>query len=646
MLLAIAALAALAVSVRPIAALVEALVARIDHPFDLEWMEGAQLLHAARLLEGEPIYRPCQDGFVPLPYPPLHFALLAALGVASGGLDYTVGRALSVAALFALLWIVVREVWRAAPTRAGREIAVVVAVASVAAGYPVVDGWYDLIRVDTLAAALLAGAAALCASLRRDDRWQWGVAAGVLLALAFFAKQTAAVYAPWLALMMWLRQRRAAVAMVVTGALCSGAALGALQWTSDGWYWTATVTALGKHDILPEAAWRAAARLWSFCPWALGVVPVAAVAARQRWLRYRTVTWLGMFLLALPQSIVASAKAAAHVNNLMMAVVLAGPVLVMCCADVDRGARAGGHGGWGDAARLAAAALLVAFGVRWDHRWPSYLPAEADRLRAEGLHRMIAALEGDVVMPEHPFVPVMHGKTTDQPITQAYHDYGALGPDAFDAFRCGQQISAPWAVLGVAPTPLMAGIIHRQYLEARRVAGSPPMRSGYRTRPTILLRRRPPEGERLRPRILGDFESGTFIGWTYAGEAFARGPQRSHRGVMGTGGHFYASSLHRERGDAATGRLESPPFVIDRDVLALSVGGGAAGVHVELKIAGRRRFVATGRNAPVMIPHLWNVARFRGRSAQLVVRDDATGGWGHIHVDDVVLYDLRGDDLR
>lgn len=639
MLLAIAALAAVAVAARPIAALGQALGLRIDYPFDLEWMEGGQLVHAARLLEGQPIYRACQDGgFVPLPYPPLHFVVVAGLGALFGGVGYGLGRASSVLSLLALLAIVVREVWRAAPTRASREVLVLVAVASVAAGYPVVDGWYDLIRVDMLAAALLVAATALCASLSRDmpHPVRWGVVIGFVLTLAFFTKQTAAVYGPWLAMVVLLRQRRAAGAMIVSGALATGIALAALQWSSDGWYWTATVSALAKHDISGEAAWRAAARLWAFCPWACLIAPIAVGSWRMRWLRYRTVVWLGMFVFAVPQSIIATAKAAAHVNNLMMAVVLAGPTLCLCCADVYRGAR--GHGRWADVASLAAVALLIAFGAGWDHSWPRYLPTAVDRIRAENLHRMIAALDGDAIMPEHPFVPVMHGKRTAQPITQAYHDYGALRPDQFDAFACAQRIDAPWALLGVAPTPLMAGFIHRQYTMDRRVAGSPAMRSGYGTRPSVVLRRRPPE-ERLRTRVLHDFESGAFTGWTSSGDAFARGPLGRRRSVMGTGGKFFASSYHRQLGDGAKGKLVSSRFVIDRDVLALSVGGGVAGVHVELRVDGRRRFVAIGRNAPVMIPYQWDVSRFRGRRAQLIVVDDATGGWGHIHLDDVVLYD-------
>ncbi len=38
-------------------------------------------------------------------------------------------------------------------------------------------------------------------------------------------------------------------------------------------------------------------------------------------------------------------------------------------------------------------------------------------------------------------------------------------------------------------------------------------------------------------------------------------------------------------------------------------------------------------------PGGWDVSEFAGKSAHLVVVDDATGGWGHLNLDQIVLTD-------
>ena len=108
---------ALAAAALAFAALAWLVARRIGYPYDLEWLEGATLWHAQRLLDGQPIYAPPSLDFVPHPYTPLYPWLLALLGRVFG-VSYVVGRALSVAAFAGALVVGWRFCRRLRVTRA------------------------------------------------------------------------------------------------------------------------------------------------------------------------------------------------------------------------------------------------------------------------------------------------------------------------------------------------------------------------------------------------------------------------------------------------------------------------------------------------------------------------------------------------
>ena len=76
--------------------------------------------------------------------------------------------------------------------------------------------------------------------------------------------------------------------------------------------------------------------------------------------------------------------------------------------------------------------------------------------------------------------------------------------------------------------------------------------------------------------VLGDFEDGTYQGWTSEGDAFGDGPatgsigpQRPIKGFQGKG--LVNTFLNR---DESKGTLTSPQFTINRKFLTFLVGGG------------------------------------------------------------------------
>ena len=129
-----------------------AIAGRIGYPYDLEWMEGGMLHHALRMREHHGIYGPPSIEFIPYLYTPMYPALLATLG-GIFGLGYTLGRTISVLSLLGIAIVATLAI--AAPrfrhvARGPALCGVALALGLFAAAYPDMEGWYDLVRADTL----------------------------------------------------------------------------------------------------------------------------------------------------------------------------------------------------------------------------------------------------------------------------------------------------------------------------------------------------------------------------------------------------------------------------------------------------------------------------------------------------------------
>ncbi|WP_228479458.1 glycoside hydrolase family 32 protein [Microbacterium atlanticum] len=144
-------------------------------------------------------------------------------------------------------------------------------------------------------------------------------------------------------------------------------------------------------------------------------------------------------------------------------------------------------------------------------------------------------------------------------------------------------------------------------------------------------------------RLLADFEGRTWgEGWTATGDFAAAAPSTSE--LVGQVGGRVADTFVGG-GDPATGVITSPAFTVDRDFLHVLVGGGRNALgeepatSVQLLVDGRPVRTATGDDSGRLRPVQWDVREFAGRTAQFQILDDATGEWGHLMVDQVVLSD-------
>ena len=165
----------------------------------------------------------------------------------------------------------------------------------------------------------------------------------------------------------------------------------------------------------------------------------------------------------------------------------------------------------------------------------------------------------------------------------------------------------------------------------------------------LLLAVRPVQAAPPRPDvILADFEGVGYGGWRTTGTAFGTGPAQGtlpgQMPVSGYRGHGLASSF--VGGDAATGTLTSPVFTITRRHINFLIGGGRhpGAACINLLLDGRLTRTATGPNGvPGGTERLnwasWDVADLEGKAARIQIVDTATGGWGHINVDQITQSD-------
>ena len=148
--------------------------------------------------------------------------------------------------------------------------------------------------------------------------------------------------------------------------------------------------------------------------------------------------------------------------------------------------------------------------------------------------------------------------------------------------------------------------------------------------------------------LIADFEGDTYGEWQATGTAFGGGPAHGalphQMAVDGFVGKGLVNSFNG--GDHSTGTLTSPEFRIERKFITFLIGGGGweGKTCMNLVIDGKVVRTATGPNTKPggserLEPNGWDVTEFAGKMARLVIVDDATGGWGHINVDQIVQTD-------
>lgn len=212
-------------------ALVVVFALRVSFALELEWMEGGVLHQALRLQRGEPIYPEPSRDFVPFLYTPAYAVVLAALGQVFP-LGLTLGRAVSIGA-----WVAIGAgLWRAAGREAKPRAHRALAVGLWCAGYVFTFRWVDLARPDSLFLALTLWGLVLLREARGDHKK--AIVAGVLMALGFWTKQTAATFVLASGLGALVVAPRQLWSYALTVAVIDGGGVLVGNALADGWLWT------------------------------------------------------------------------------------------------------------------------------------------------------------------------------------------------------------------------------------------------------------------------------------------------------------------------------------------------------------------------------------------------------------------------
>jgi hypothetical protein len=463
-----AAVGALGASLWQIGTLARVFVGRITYPMDLEWLEGLVLYQAHRLMHHEPIYLPPGHGFLPQTHPPLHSVLLAGVGRVFG-LGYTTGRAVSIAFFCVACAVAWRLLARQLEDRRWSLIFAVVAVGTAAASFPATAGWYDFVRDDSMALGLTMLAAGLAAA--PTISWPRVALIAVLLVAAGYTRLTTVFPGVWIGIVMLRRSWRHGLALGAGVVVVAGLILLVLQLATDGWFWTYTVSFLSHHPLEDGAIGRGLGALVDFAPFLVALPPLAGWLAYKRWLRLPAAIGFGLLVASVPAALLPYAKTGGYKNDFIPVVFLAGPVACLLCTDLVNGLRSRPSVAW--AVRTSALALFAVFLGARAYDPDAFLPSSTTWHNVAALREIVAKLDGEVISPQHPFLPIDCGKTGPQLHEMPYMDLAWAGvPGVESTMRADLRgIGARWVVVGDRPSGLAASQLVLMYELDRMLPG-------------------------------------------------------------------------------------------------------------------------------------------------------------------------------
>ncbi len=625
---------------------------RLTYPLDVEWMEGGMLCHALRLMEGKALYAPPSAEFISYLYTPMYAVVLAALGKVVG-LSYTLGRAVSILAFTGVLALLFRAIQR--QTGGGWRGALwgLCGAGVAASSFQHTYGWFDLVRNDSLYLLLVTAFLYLLIFHARRS-WPALALAGVLAGVAFLTKQTASMFIIFSgAAFLFVNWRRLPVYVAIVGVVAGGTVL-IWNHTSDGWFWKYIYEMHQGHDFYWDRIWPVTEKkLLEFFPVVGAVLGVWLLAAPVTWgLRRRvpgrTLYWFMVALCGVGISAVGYATQWASFNAFIPGLLFPGAFAALAAGDLTRAVAGQERRLWRSILACLTGLVLggaLAGQLYWQrYEAEDHLPDERDRKTGAELLQRLSRIQGEILMPYHPFYPYLVGKRPSYP-QMGINDVTRAGfsfpQDIID--RVDRRAYA--AVILDNPPAGRYDFVLGQYKLGHYFPWKSVPRpiTGYKVKPTYLYVPRGREPAPQGTRRVFDFEASNFKGWTVEGEAFSNQPAAGP--VWGQGpvgpyeGERLANSFHG--GDTAQGRLLSPPFLVDRPFISYRIGGGnqQGALDMLLKVDGKVIHRDSGTNSDIMQQRRVDVRAHRGKQMVLELSDRATGPWGHLLFDELRLED-------
>jgi 4-amino-4-deoxy-L-arabinose transferase-like glycosyltransferase len=413
---------------------------RAVYPYDLDFLEDSVLMQSLRIADGQPVYLPPNADFVPHVYMPL-YTWLGGLLFKLTGPSFLPLRLLSFAATLttaALVFLIARR-------ESGRKWLAIACAGLWLGGYRIMDGWYELARVDSLFVMLSLAGFALGVyagfSLGRL------IVAAIVMALAFLSKQTGLLFAAGLAGFLLLTLgRRAWLFVLVYGALAA-TSVALLMASSGGWfgYYTFRIASANPIELERIISYVRFELFGLMAGLSLMAVGGAILAARRARLSvFREWPWLIGMGLAIVISGIGRASVGGAMNNLMpaYAFLCLAPAVFIREWPARRGSKtsevsANHLRGAAERAQtsevlarpttqgqvvqvLVAAAILAQFalGVYNPLR---FIPTAGMRAAGDRLVARVAAIDGPVYVMMHPYYALLAGKQAAAQIAVVWH---------------------------------------------------------------------------------------------------------------------------------------------------------------------------------------------------------------------------------
>jgi len=375
---------------------------RLRYPFELEWMEGAVVDHVRWILSGKPLYGPPSFDFVPFIYPPLYFYLSAAMSKLTG-VGFLPLRLVSFGASLGSLLIIHRLVARDTKS----AFAGFVAAGLFAATYPLSGGWFDIARVDSLLLLLLLSVVYL---VRLHPRPAPLVLGGVMTWLAFLAKQSGVVMLAPVALGAVVNYGRRSLFLVGSALVSFLAGNWVLDRLFRGWfsYYVFDLPRAKKVVKLQVVGFWTSELLPSlFIAMLISVLFLGYELCRGD--RARGRFYLAALLGMVGGSWLFRSYSGVYYNALMPAHATISMVCGLGLGRVVQARRAGG--------RLLPLSLLLCAAclaqlVLLVHHPLRQLPSPQDLQAGRRLIATLAAVHGEVYIPEHGYLAALAGKRT------------------------------------------------------------------------------------------------------------------------------------------------------------------------------------------------------------------------------------------
>ncbi|HZK75589.1 MAG TPA: glycosyltransferase family 39 protein [Candidatus Kapabacteria bacterium] len=423
-------------------------ILRLMYPYEIEWMEGAMVDHAIRVIAGQPIYTAPSLDFVAWLYPPLYYYAVAAV-MKLTGIGFFAGRIVS---FLSTLLTALALGWMVRRVTANRLFAFLT-LALYVATYHATGFYFDIVRNDAFFTFLIVAAAIPAFFSNRAAPYL----SGLILALAFFTKQQAIFFLPPLAIFFWFRNRKSGIAFAVTAVVLGVLSVLLLNIATHGWsnYYMFAIphakgvdfSAIRMLDVFPDYA------LGPFATSFIALLSLPLLKKEGASIAHDAGGWLGflasgtgllamMSLAALVAGAFSLGNEGGYRNVMMPFVAFVLPLLPIALAEIKIVRP--------EFSRYVYLAFLFQFvALYFNPLSEKMLIASAHQRRgAEEFIRKLEVMPGDVFIPYHGYISRQAGKATHAQILAALdvlhmHDTAAARLQAnFDSAYSQHRFSA------------------------------------------------------------------------------------------------------------------------------------------------------------------------------------------------------------